>query len=208
MLPVDAVIFDLGNVLVRFSHARMHAQLAAATGLAPEAVRAFFAEAGRGAAYERGDLDDDAALVLLAARAGRTLDRAAVHEALSDIFDPMPEMVALVGAVQATGRKVGLLSNTIPPHVAHLRRRWPEVVAPFDALTLSYEARANKPEPAIYRAALAALGVSAARAWFVDDLPENVAGAVAAGLRASRFLGHAELVAEFRAAGLLPAATP
>jgi putative hydrolase of the HAD superfamily len=121
---------------------------------------------------------------------------------LSDIFDPDPDMLAVVAAVRRAGLKTGLLSNTVPAHVAFLRRRHPECFAGFDAVTLSYEARAAKPEPAIYRAAVAALGVPAAQAWFVDDLAANVAGAAAAGLRASRFVGRAALLVEFAAAGL------
>ena len=41
-----------------------------------------------------------------------------------------------------------------------------------------------KPDPAIYFRSLSELGVEAGRALFVDDLPENVAGAQAVGMAA------------------------
>lgn len=47
----------------------------------------------------------------------------------------------------------------------------------------------RKPEPAIYRRALDILGRPAERILFIDDRAENVAGAVAAGLKAIRFQG-------------------
>lgn len=47
----------------------------------------------------------------------------------------------------------------------------------------------RKPERAIYRRALDILGRPAERILFIDDRAENVAGAVAAGLKALRFEG-------------------
>ena len=52
-----------------------------------------------------------------------------------------------------------------------------------DAVVLSGEVGARKPEPAIFEAALAALGVDAAAALFVGDrLVDDVAGAAAVGM--------------------------
>lgn len=47
----------------------------------------------------------------------------------------------------------------------------------------------RKPEPAIYRRALEILGRPPARILFIDDRPENVAGAAASGIKAIRFEG-------------------
>jgi putative hydrolase of the HAD superfamily len=47
----------------------------------------------------------------------------------------------------------------------------------------------RKPEPAIYQRALDILGRPAERILFIDDRPENVAGAAAEGMRAIRFEG-------------------
>src|SRR5271157_1717404 len=47
----------------------------------------------------------------------------------------------------------------------------------------------RKPEPAIYRRALDILGRPAGRGLFIDDREENVAGALAAGMKAIRFEG-------------------
>ncbi len=47
----------------------------------------------------------------------------------------------------------------------------------------------RKPEPAMYRRALDILGCPPQRILFIDDREENVAGAVAAGIKAIRFTG-------------------
>ena len=54
----------------------------------------------------------------------------------------------------------------------------------------------RKPEPAIYRRALDILGRPAERILFIDDRAENVAGAVAAGMKGIQFTGMETLQRE------------
>ena len=61
----------------------------------------------------------------------------------------------------------------------------------------------RKPEPAIYRRALDILGRPAQRILFIDDRPENVAGAVAAGMKAIRFEGAEALRLKLEMLGVL-----
>jgi putative hydrolase of the HAD superfamily len=61
----------------------------------------------------------------------------------------------------------------------------------------------RKPEPAIYRRALDILGRPPERILFIDDRPENVAGAVAAGLKAIRFEGAESLRRELVSLGVI-----
>jgi putative hydrolase of the HAD superfamily len=59
------------------------------------------------------------------------------------------------------------------------------IVGHFEAVIVSSRAGAAKPDPAIFRRALALLGAAPATAWHVGDAPaEDVAGARAAGMRA------------------------
>ena len=61
----------------------------------------------------------------------------------------------------------------------------------LDAVTVSETAGAAKPEPAVFRAALAELGVAACDTWFVGDHPVNdMAGASAVGMAAIWVEGH------------------
>jgi putative hydrolase of the HAD superfamily len=60
----------------------------------------------------------------------------------------------------------------------------------------------RKPESAIYRRALDILGRPAQRILFIDDRPENAAGAVAAGMKAIRFEGAEALRSELASLGV------
>lgn len=73
----------------------------------------------------------------------------------------------------------------------------------FDAAYSSHQLGCHKPEPAIYREALARLGVPAARVAFFDDLEPNVAGARAEGITAFHVRGVGELTACLREHGFL-----
>ena len=60
----------------------------------------------------------------------------------------------------------------------------------------------RKPEPAIYLRALDILGCPPERVLFIDDRQENVAGGLAAGMKAIRFTGADALRAELQELGV------
>jgi len=62
-------------------------------------------------------------------------------------------------------------------------------------MVVSWELGVLKPDARIYRIALERLGVPAGEALFVDDRPENVAGAEAVGMRGLVFTGDASVEA-------------
>jgi putative hydrolase of the HAD superfamily len=76
----------------------------------------------------------------------------------------------------------------------------------FDAVVGSADLGACKPDPEAFAAAVERAGVPAARCLMIDDLPENVAGARAAGMQAVRFEDVDELTRELEDAGVLPPA--
>ncbi len=61
----------------------------------------------------------------------------------------------------------------------------------------------RKPEPAMYRRAIDILGCPPQRILFIDDREENVAGAAAAGIKAIRFTSAVALRAELKILGVL-----
>jgi putative hydrolase of the HAD superfamily len=75
------------------------------------------------------------------------------------------------------------VSNTNPLHWDGVLRVAP-VDGAVDALALSFEVGAVKPEPAIFEAALTRLGVTASEAVYADDRPDLVRAARTLGLDA------------------------
>jgi putative hydrolase of the HAD superfamily len=98
-------------------------------------------------------------------------------------FRAYPEVPSVLGRLRAAGARLAVVSNwDISLHDVLERTRLRALV---DVVVISAELGAAKPDPAIFRAALERLGVTAPEAIHVGDSVEHdVAGARAAGLEA------------------------
>src|SRR5437868_4719938 len=101
-MAIRFIYFDLGNVLLSFSHERMCAQMAEVAGIDAEAVRRALFEAqagpdGRGHSlqwrFERGDFDAAVAYEEFCLASGVRPQRAALHAAACNMFAELPESV-------------------------------------------------------------------------------------------------------------------
>jgi putative hydrolase of the HAD superfamily len=61
----------------------------------------------------------------------------------------------------------------------------------------------RKPDAPIYRRALDILGTPPERLLFIDDRPENVAGAESVGMKGVRFTGEEALRSELKSLGIM-----
>jgi glucose-1-phosphatase len=95
-----------------------------------------------------------------------------------------------------------LLSNTDEIHVAHMRKNF-GFTRHFHAKIYSCEVGASKPSRQIFQAAVRAAGVPAAGALFIDDVQAYVLAARKYGLQAIQFRSRAQLEAELRRRKLL-----
>ncbi|WP_022681507.1 HAD family hydrolase [Sphingobium bisphenolivorans] len=83
----------------------------------------------------------------------------------------------------------------------HARER--ALFAPFRDIVVSGAEGLVKPDSAIYQLALDRFGILPSQALFVDDRPENIAAAEAAGMRGHLFIDAAALRRDLAARGLL-----
>jgi HAD superfamily hydrolase (TIGR01509 family) len=195
---LEAALFDWGETLVHFEWddallAEGHRAGLAALGREGEAdafTERFVAEKlpplvapGAAARLDYGaELRD-----LLGPIGDAELDR--FLDAEHDAWRPARALVAsghaLLGALRDRGVRLAVVANTWPEPARLVRRELAELgVEPLlDAVVLSGEVGARKPEPAIFERALAALGADATAAIFVGDrLDDDVAGAAALGM--------------------------
>jgi glucose-1-phosphatase len=154
---IRAVVFDFGNVICRFDFSRMADNLAPYSSLSPEELRSLILKPSElGFRYESGLISSADFFHGVAAACRLRIREADFIRAFSDIFTPIPETMDLIRRLR--GRvKLGLLSNTSEWHYLH-GIRTVEVFPLFDAVTFSFQAKAMKPDPAVYRHMLAGLG--------------------------------------------------
>jgi putative hydrolase of the HAD superfamily len=92
-----------------------------------------------------------------------------------------------VARLKAAGKKVAILSN-MPMDLGVAIKARTDRFNHFDHVTLSYEVKSVKPEPAIYEECLAGIGTELRKTVFFDDRIANVQGAELLGLSAIQFL--------------------
>jgi putative hydrolase of the HAD superfamily len=189
---IRTFVFDLGNVLVRFSHERMCEQIAALCGRSGREIRTCLIETGLQWDFERGRCDEKAFHRRLEAAADRSIPIDDLRHAASDIFEPNDEVVTIVRKLKQSNYRLVLLSNTSIAHYEFIRSRW-DVLDPFDEFVLSYQVGAIKPEPAIFDAALAAIGCQPEEAFYTDDIAAYVEAGRSRGLDAEVFTTADEL---------------
>ena len=183
-----AVIFDFGGVLCFHPPEERFTPIAKMFGAETrDLLRLFWTNRP---AYDAGRMDPRAYWSGIAQGAGQKLDEALLpglvrHEVeLWNHYDQ--RVLSWAAQLKARGFRTAILSN-LPRVLGEELRATPGFLDPFERVVFSYELGLLKPEPGIYEAAIAGLGVAPNRALFLDDRPENVAGARAAGLEAEVF---------------------
>lgn len=116
-----------------------------------------------------------------------------------------PEPVLRDSLLEGLSRSylLAVLSNTDPLHIAHEEANFP-VFRHFPVRIYSCVVGACKPNPAMYRAALAACGVGGGEALFVDDIPEYVAAAQKLGISGIVFDSPSQLETALKEFQVIP----
>ena len=115
----------------------------------------------------------------------------------------MPGMIALVEELDAAGVPLFAITNFSGELWPPFRATQEPLFARFRDVVVSGDEKLVKPDPAIYRLALARFGLEPGEAVFIDDNLANVAAAKALGIHAFRFTDEPSFRAELVRLGLL-----
>lgn len=178
----EFIYFDMGNVLLYFSHEKMAEQMAQVVGIpSKRAWKILFDESnGLEWAYERGELTREQFYSRFCEVADTRADINVFDVAGSDIFEINAPMCGLASQLASAGYRLGVCSNTSPSHWGHCVSRYRVLSTAFAVHALSFHIGAIKPDQAFFAAAAQLTGVSPNAIFFLDDRPDNVAAAKAA----------------------------
>lgn len=203
---VDAVVFDVGNVLVVWDPRLLYRKLTDDEA----AIDAFLAQVCTSDWNHRIDLGEPWAQLVAELVAAHPEQREwiqAYHHRWDEMLgDLIEESVVALRTLRAAGVPVYALSNfsteTWPIAVA----RYP-VLTEFDDIVLSGDVRLAKPDPAMFALAARRFGVTPATTLFIDDRADNVAAAAACGWQTHHFTDPATLLPALARRGLPVAAS-
>jgi len=199
----SVVVFDIGNVLIEWDPRHMYRPL---FGDEEELMERFLEE-------------------VCTSDWNRMMDRGLPwSEGIRILTERFPECAELIRAFRddwaamipravdgTSGILEELIGNGVPVHaltnfsvetLAVARKRFP-ILESFERIVVSAEEGHVKPEPEIYRLLAARAGFAPEDALFIDDMPENCAGAERVGWRSHRFTGAGRLRGELAGWGLV-----
>jgi putative hydrolase of the HAD superfamily len=180
MPQIKNIVFDIGKVLIDFDYTSLLAFLndhgieyedKADLMLKMELVR-----------YERGEMSSDEFLANLNGLLKRPAHRDELFNLWTQIFFPVPEMLAAAEQLMVTHR-VYLLSNNSDLHWEYLKQKF-QIHELARGTIVSHEVGARKPDPEIYRIAEREFSLRPTETVFIDDMQENAAGAERCGWHA------------------------
>jgi putative hydrolase of the HAD superfamily len=197
-----AIFFDLGRVLVHFDFQVAYRELESLCPHAAVEIPKRLAKTGLAEQFETGLIEPAEfysriceALSLNGIAYGRFCDL------FCRIFSQTLVPEALIEQLASRYRLV-LLSNTNAIHFEMVRRTYP-VIRHFHHLVLSYEVKAMKPHPAIYRAAIEKAGCRPEECFYTDDIAAYVEGARRLGIDAVQFENAGQLEREMHARAIV-----
>ena len=179
----DALLFDLGRVVIDIDFNRTLGVWAEQAGCTPEQLAERFVRDDAYHSHEKGEISDEAYFASLRSSLGVELSDAQFIEGWNAIF--VGEMPGISQLLARAAKRLPLyaFSNTNTAHVASFSMQYAGVLGHFRQIFLSSTIGLRKPDAEAYDHVVRTIGVPAERIVFFDDLAENIAGAQAHGLR-------------------------
>lgn len=178
---MKGVVFDLGNVLVGFDHTKSARRLSQVTGLPAEELHFKLSGLYSNLGFDDGKVSPEEFHSAVLETIGQTSpDFRTFYEIWNEIFTPIREMLELIPRLKGICR-LGLLSNTNPPHFNYCLAEYP-MLNHIECKVTSFAAGCSKPQPEIYHRLVSMMGLAPEDILFIDDLPENVEAARNSGL--------------------------
>jgi putative hydrolase of the HAD superfamily len=199
----QALLFDLGGVLLECDFQRALAAWAPFSSLHPDALRERFRPDAHYEKHERGEIDAAAYFARLGATLGLKAGQDEIRRGWNAIFvGEITETLALVESLRSV-MPCYALTNTNATHMEAWSARYPAVVRAFDRIFASHEMGVRKPERAAFERICQMTGIAPGSLVFFDDLAENVHAATQVGLQGVLVRSPADVASAVRKLGLL-----
>lgn len=194
-MSIEAVIFDMGGVIVRTEDRQPRTSLAERLGLTYDQLSAIV-------------FDSRSAQLALRGKITTAEHWENVREMLGLSTKEFPQVPEFFWGGDSLDRtlvdflrdlrpqyKTALLSNAWDDLRGRIEDIW-KIADAFDEILISSEIGLVKPDPRIYQRIIANLQVAPTEAVFVDDFQENIDGAQNAGISTIHFLNRKQVLRE------------
>lgn len=197
-MPIQAIYFDIGGVLVRTIDRAPRTRLAERLGMTYEALDELVFGGEKGRKAQLGEISAEEHWAYVCQQVHWPVAR--WRELEAEFFQGDWLDTGLVDTLRGLrGRyKTGIISNALSNTRAAIADKW-HLLDAFDVIITSAEVGVMKPDPRIFHIALQSLGMQPSEAVFVDDSAQNVEGARAVGMLAIQFRSPQQVRLELEA---------
>jgi len=199
--PIEVILYDLGNVILPFSHFQIAEKLSRFSQRIefqnPAKIFSYLFDFEKGAVngYEVGKVSSLEFFQSLKEFFKLSLSFEEFIPIWNDIFLENQEVSQTI--LSQKGKwKLGLLSNTNPLHFDYVLKKFP-ILRTFDKWILSHEVGFKKPRVEIFKRAIEWANVTPPKILFIDDMKEHVEVAISLGMQGIHFISAEQLKKEF-----------
>lgn len=180
---IDAVVFDVGNVLLRWDNAALLQRITPERPDLHPILRQIIFLSPYWTMLDRGTITPEEAITGMTARHPELDPYVRRIMAQWIDLDEVPEGIAALKTCKAHGKKVCVLSNYPSAGFQHALNTH-EFFRLFDEIFVSSHHQLVKPDQTIYATATAHMHLTPSRTLFIDDSPSNVEAALHFGWQA------------------------
>lgn len=200
-MKIEALLFDLGKVLINFNFETGIQGLVSCCSMSREQFEKVLWDKTWVRRYERGEVSTQEFHNYLCDAATLNMTLPEFCRTWSSVFLPEPLISEELLSRLKRRYPLILVSNTNEAHVEFIREKY-RVFDYFDRLVFSYEVGSLKPDAKIFQHAIAKANRPPESLFFTDDREENIVAARQLGIQAHQFVSEAKLTEALHEVGI------
>jgi FMN phosphatase YigB (HAD superfamily) len=197
---IEVILFDLGNVILPFSHFQIAEKLSQFSQKKqfqdPQRIFSYLFDFEKGAVngYETGRVSSTEFFQSLKGLLRLSISFEEFIPIWNDIFTEDREVSEIIRSLKGK-KRLGLISNTNSLHFDYILSKFP-IIRTFDKWILSHEVGFKKPAVEIFQRAIEWASVIPEKILLIDDTKGHVEVAVSLGMQGIHFISANQLKEE------------
>jgi FMN phosphatase YigB (HAD superfamily) len=199
-MPVEVILFDLGNVILPFNHYQIAEKLSRFVQKKefqdPKRIFLYLFDLQKGIIndFDVGKVSPPEFFQSIKEKLDLSISFDVFIPIWNNIFVEDQEVSQIILSLKGRWR-LGLLSNTDPLHFNYILSKFP-VMKTFDKWILSHEVGFKKPAVEIFQKAIEWTSVEPQKILFIDDIKKHVEVAVSLGMQGIHFISAHQMKEE------------
>ena len=198
----QAIIFDLGNVVIKLDFNRMFDHWSMASGKSFSELKTRFAFDETYYQFEKGELTSDFYRAYASNMMGVRITENEFDGGFNSIYIGILPGIEKVLQTVRTKTRIIALTNTNEIHASVWKVKFAPMLSYFEKVFCSHELQTRKPEPQAYAKVLDYLALAPENVLFIDDNHDNVYGAEVVGINGLHVNSFADLIEGLTRRGL------